>query len=254
MGCVVLGTTLLGCIGRSSRRHVEESGCQANLRQWQAIFDGYIQENDGRLFREPSPSGWEWVKALKPEHIDWKRMRIWFCPQASTPAVGEDGTKNPVPSVFAAWGVYRGYDYGPNGIAGSYGLNGYVVNISKSATFEGRMPASEGWGDLRSVPSPACVPLFIDALRFDLWPKASQGPAANEFAEWTANNMARCCINRHEGAVNSLFVDGSARKVGLKELWTLKWHQAFNTAGPWTKAGGVQPEDWPEWMRPFKDF
>jgi hypothetical protein len=24
--------------------------------------------------------------------------------------------------------------------------------------------------------------------------------------------------------------------------------------GPWTKAGGVQPDDWPEWMRGFKDY
>jgi len=66
--------------------------------------------------------------------------------------------------------------------------------------------------------------------------------------------MARCCINRHEGTVNCLFVDGSVRKVGLKELWTLKWHKSFNTAGPWTKAGGVSPKDWPEGMMPFKDY
>jgi len=66
--------------------------------------------------------------------------------------------------------------------------------------------------------------------------------------------MARCCINRHEGAVSCLLVDGSVRKVGLKELWTLKWHRSFNTAGPWTKAGGVQREDWPAWIRDFKDY
>ena len=62
------------------------------------------------------------------------------------------------------------------------------------------------------------------------------------------------CINRHEGGVNSLFLDWSVRKVGLKELWTLKWHRGFDTAGKWTKAGGVQPEDWPVWMRGFKDY
>ena len=51
-----------------------------------------------------------------------------------------------------------------------------------------------------------------------------------------------------------LFMDWSVRKVGLKELWTLKWNRNFDTAGPWTKAGGVKPEDWPEWMRRFKDY
>ena len=49
-------------------------------------------------------------------------------------------------------------------------------------------------------------------------------------------------------------VDGATRKVGLKELWTLKWHRQYDTANCWTKAGGVQPGDWPEWMRQFKDY
>jgi len=62
------------------------------------------------------------------------------------------------------------------------------------------------------------------------------------------------CINRHDGSLNGLFIDMSIRKVGLKELWTLKWHKQFDTAGPWTKAGGVQPEAWPQWMRKFKDY
>jgi len=256
LGCVTVALMLFGCLAESGRRHAKDAGCQANLRQWHGVFQGYIEENDGRLFREPSSSGWYWITSLKPEHKDWKRMGIWLCPQAATPAVGEDGTKSFAPSVFAAWGIQRGNDYGPNGMAGSYGLNGYVVNIHDEGTFEfgGGIPAEDGWRDLKNVPSPDRVPLFIDALRFDLWPKPTDGPATNESAEWSSNNMARCCINRHEGAVNCLFVDGSVRKVGLKELWTLKWHRSFDTAGPWTKAGGVQPENWPQWMHGFRDY
>jgi hypothetical protein len=49
-------------------------------------------------------------------------------------------------------------------------------------------------------------------------------------------------------------MDWSVRKVGLKELWTLKWHGQYDTDGPWTKRGGVKPEDWPQWMRRFKDY
>ncbi len=66
--------------------------------------------------------------------------------------------------------------------------------------------------------------------------------------------FVRFCIDRHDGAVNSLFLDWSVRKTGLKELWTLKWHQNCETRGPWTKTGGVQPEDWPAWMRRFRDY
>ena len=62
------------------------------------------------------------------------------------------------------------------------------------------------------------------------------------------------CINRHDGYVNGLFMDWSVRRVGLKELWTLKWQRDLNTANKWTAAGGVKPEDWPEWMRKFKDY
>jgi hypothetical protein len=62
------------------------------------------------------------------------------------------------------------------------------------------------------------------------------------------------CINRHHTAINGLFLDWSIRPIGLKELWTLNWYLDFNTAGPWTKAGGVKPEDWPLWLRKFKDY
>jgi hypothetical protein len=51
-----------------------------------------------------------------------------------------------------------------------------------------------------------------------------------------------------------LFMDWGVRKVCLKELWTLKWNRVFDTAGPWTKTGGVQPNDWPEWMRKVRDY
>ena len=49
-------------------------------------------------------------------------------------------------------------------------------------------------------------------------------------------------------------MDWSAREVGVKELWTLKWHRQFETEGAWTRAGGVQPADWPPWMRNFRDY
>ena len=60
-------------------------------------------------------------------------------------------------------------------------------------------------------------------------------------------------VIHNSGGINSVFLDGSVAKVPLRALWKLKWHRTFDTAGPWTKAGGVQPEDWPQWMRKFKD-
>jgi prepilin-type processing-associated H-X9-DG protein len=67
-------------------------------------------------------------------------------------------------------------------------------------------------------------------------------------------SMQRFCVNRHDGYVNASFLDGSAQRVGLKELWSLKWHRNYKTANRWTKVGWVRPEDWPQWMRNFKDY
>jgi prepilin-type processing-associated H-X9-DG protein len=40
------------------------------------------------------------------------------------------------------------------------------------------------------------------------------------------------CINRHDGGVNGLFLDWSAHRIGLKELWTLKWCAKYDMHGP----------------------
>ncbi|MHC4628224.1 MAG: hypothetical protein ACYTDV_14695 [Planctomycetota bacterium] len=50
-----------------------------------------------------------------------------------------------------------------------------------------------------------------------------------------------------------MFLDFSVRRVGLKELWTFKWHRSFDTVGIWTKTCGAGPDDWLEWMRIFRD-
>jgi len=34
----------------------------------------------------------------------------------------------------------------------------------------------------------------------------------------------------------------------------IDWASDFDRANRWTKAGGVQPEDWPKWMRECKDY
>ena len=70
----------------------------------------------------------------------------------------------------------------------------------------------------------------------------------------SALQMKRFCLNRHDGYINSAFLDFSVRKIGLKELWTFKWHRTFDTGGTWTRAGGVHPDEWPEWMRIFRDY
>jgi prepilin-type N-terminal cleavage/methylation domain-containing protein len=110
-----------------------------------------------------------------------------------------------------------------------------------------------------ALPRTANVPALLDAANPNCWmvtekespPETEPVRGSGTFAAIYNRDL---CINRHGGAINTLFLDESVRPVGLKELWSLKWHGNFNTSGPWTRAGGVRPEDWPRWMRRFKDY
>jgi len=79
-------------------------------------------------------------------------------------------------------------------------------------------------------------------------------PAAGPADTPSTNEMNRVCVNRHNGFVNVLFCDWSVRKIGLKELWTLKWSRDYQVNGPWAQAGGAAQDKWPTWMRHFKDY
>ena len=178
-------------------------------------------------------------------------------------------------SAFDAWKV-RTFTSKENGSSGqieyygSYGLNIALVHdafwISPSGVGGGRggggigikgssfpLGVHSSWRGLKiySLKRKSDIPVLLDcALPYSILYSADQPPPPTQA---DVEDMG-CCINRHNEHVNSLFLDWSVRKVGLKELWKLKWHDGFNTNGPWTKAGGVQPEQWPEWMREFKDY
>jgi hypothetical protein len=43
--------------------------------------------------------------------------------------------------------------------------------------------------------------------------------------------MPHFCIDRHgAGTINGAFFDSSVRKIGLKELWKLRWHRDWKEA------------------------
>jgi len=107
--------------------------------------------------------------------------------------------------------------------------------------------------DVFSLKGRARIPTLLDAASLCGTPRAREAPPRRD-SGGAGMGMGTFCINRHNGYVNGLFLDWSVRKVGLKELWTLQWCRDFDTHGRWTTAGGVQPEDWPEWMRRFKDY
>jgi prepilin-type processing-associated H-X9-DG protein len=100
----------------------------------------------------------------------------------------------------------------------------------------------------------SCVPIFLDCVSWTAEAFPDDKPPSYDGALGLSGGLKECCIDRHNGAVNCLFLDWSVREVGLKELWTLDWSPWFDPQNAWTRAGGVRPTDWPRWMRTFEEF
>ena len=230
-------------VRKEARTHV----CQANLHQWAMVFSMYTQDNDGYFFSgEGRDNGRLWMDALRPYYHNNKELLL--CPTANKPYA--EGGRNP----FGAWKV--------DNDVGSYGLNGWACNPKQGQTeLRGRGLIEDYWRT-PDVMGAGNIPMFLDCMWFEGWPRQTDNPppskdwltdSVNENAMGT-DELRRFCINRHEGYINAAFLDFSVRKVGLKELWTLKWNRQFDTNGPLTRAGHVQPSDWPPWMRNFRDY
>lgn len=253
----LLMSILLPALSRVKER-ARTVGCLANLKQWNLVTKIYTDDHDGQFWSGANNSGYFWPWQLEDRLLNWKINKTWFCPTAKKPIIDEDGNEVQTLNIYNAWGIYRSSQGGrtppPSGVSGSYSINGYCLTFPLNGKFEGGVPTTEGWRT-PDVSGGANIPLFMDALRFDIWPLPTNAPAQNEYATWKGgNNMGRCCINRHADFIGCSFLDSSARKVGLKELYTLKWHRKFDIAGPYTLAGGVTADMWPEWIRHMKDY
>jgi prepilin-type N-terminal cleavage/methylation domain-containing protein/prepilin-type processing-associated H-X9-DG protein len=267
----LLMAMLLPALERA-RRQAYEIICRSNLRQCGTIFATYLDDHDGHL---PEQGFYKtgfcvpWMYSMRNYWDDTEG--ILCCPIAKELA-NPDGKVGADESItggtFLAWGKVRfqikntvteDYYYG------SYGFNRWLSVPEKNGSLVvgiGRafLGDSIAWFWRTSdVQDPDNIPVFLDSTWWCAWVKDRNRPPAYEgektdFPCACRDSINRFCINRHDGYVNVSFLDQSVRKVGLKELWTLKWHREFNKANKWTRAGGVQSEDWPEWMRKFKDY
>jgi len=212
--------------------------CRSNLKQWGLVWAMYTDENNAKF---PDYLGSDWMRRLVEYYRNTEKLL--YCPM-TTKTITEGA---PVRYAVIA---------DNNSRFGSYALNEWVYDSDDTS---GGRRLEDYWRNSNKK-GLNNIPVMSDAAwRCDGQPYETDDPPTYEgeprIGVGTAGNEMRVfCINRHDGAVNVLFMDWTVRQVGLKELWTLKWHQNYNIYGPWTKAGGAQPGDWPQWMRGFKDY
>lgn len=224
--------------------------CQSNLHQWGSIFLMYTDDNDGNFLAGYHAGGHvaQWHKALKKYYKDKK---ISFCPRAmrnrvelAAGSAGSGSWAHVAGGTFYAWGQGQGERWS----GGSYAVNSWATNPPEeyAASY-----GSENFWRTINVKGAANIPLFLDAMWLDGWPRHTHSPP--EYMDHMSNSLTRYCIPRHQGRTNAVFLNLSVRRTGLKRLWKLKWHRNFDTNGPWTEAGNAAPDDWPLWMRKLKD-
>ncbi len=226
--------------------------CRSNLRQWGFIWDNYTSENDFSWpTGEPTaPSGWvngQWVEAdigLAPND------EIFFCPTTTVTETekgpGFRGREyvawwRPGPYVESAGHcVEPGYtQYSP--YHGSYGFNNWLYNPSPGVTALKGNPTRKNWRYC-NVDGAGYIPVFMDSWWQGGFPNSSSEPTP--YNGWTGedreNEMKYFCTNHHGGYLNCLFMDWSTRKVAIKNLWDLKWHNEYDLRAP--------DPIWPAWM------
>jgi prepilin-type N-terminal cleavage/methylation domain-containing protein len=204
--------------------------CKSNLHQWALAWHMWLEDQGGcfTVIRE-------WPLYMMPY---CKVEKMFYCPSATKTM--EEGARHP----FAAW-IWTPDD--GNDITGSYGLNLWVTKND-----DGDRPEELLW-KCRDVRGAAYVPLFMDCTWYDnTCPRHEDDPPEYDGEPSIGNDeeMRRVCINRHNMAINMLFLDFTVRKVGLKQLWELWWHRDWNP-------NNDPPPDWKTaapWMAHLKEY
>lgn len=245
--CVAFLLISLAAVGENGRRRAKEAVCLSNLRQWGNVFQMYANDYDGKFMQGWIPDSVGdtsykayWMEALRPYYGNNPDLRC--CPEAAIPgtAIGQGpfGGVPPNPT-FSAWGVFPGEDCGEGSPVwsfvaacdyGSYGMNGYLCNPPPGCDNIFGRPTRWNWRTA-NVAGADNIPLFTGNQWLDAWPHHTDPPPYYKGMPWGIDHtwhMLRVCIDRHNGSVNSAFLDYSARKVPLKCLWKLKWHRTFD--------------------------
>lgn len=260
---------LMPALGKT-KKMAQSVICRTNLHQWYLAMDMYTNDNNDTFWGGwwtqyvNDPKIW-WMIAMRPYYNDLNKMRL--CPSATRLHVLEDEvTPGPGIPPFRAWGysnylstvsTERDENGNPLDYYGSYGINGWVLDAFRPD------PPNEWdsnfWRKTSRFEKPYNIPFLIDAQWIDSGVSSTSLPPFTEDEDYLSptSAMTRVLQNRHMKKENAAFMDGTARTIGLKQLWTLDWHRGFNTKGPWTKAGGVTYSHWENsapWMASFKDY
>ena len=239
LACMVFVLASLGAVGATGRGRAKEAVCVTHLMNLGRIWQLFVNDNHSHFPSRGGGDVWGEVTMGAWPYVLWQydprvSPNLMLCPAAVKTVIS--GGVYP----FAAWYMV---DDGVT-VCGSYTANYWLAYQGEDDT--------KFWGTTNTRYA-SSVPVLADGSWKDTEPEPTDEPWATreQMVAWgwepNRNEMKRVCIDRHGPAVNMVFLDFSVRRVGLKELWLLKWHRE------WPEGREHLPV-WPEWMENFKDY
>ncbi|MHC4638252.1 MAG: type II secretion system protein [Planctomycetota bacterium] len=229
--------------------------CQSNLRQCGTLMTMFAVDHGGYFSKGGDPGGsdgtginaglliamipyWKNANIKMLSYSEDADIKILLCPTSTL--TFEEGGKFP----------YLAHKRMP--WRSSYGLNHWIHNPGLTYPLRSKsVPEGDKYWRTPYAKGAAYAPLLLDSWRPSSSTRHSDRPPAHDrdYADFDAwhGGVKDFCLNRHEAHINCIFLDSSVRKVGLKELWELKWHKKWNEHGD-------PPPVWPHWMRTMKDY
>ena len=207
---------------RKSRQVAKQVVCQSNLRVMAQGFEMYRRDYKDRMPPYDNVNGLKchtfWMSAFDPYHVN---DDVRNCPETV-----EDPRK--------VWGTSK-IAWGAAGRAGGF-ICGHTSSFVFNAWLHGKTTShpnsrsSTYWRTLTTVKETYRTPIWGDGSWVDAWPRSTdRWPASLAMGSQPGEpSMGRFTVDRHGREIDLVFIDGSARRQALDELWTdVVWHRNY---------------------------
>jgi prepilin-type processing-associated H-X9-DG protein len=258
---------ILGAVSEHRAEIAKMVVCQAELNRMHHAVSMFSQDNDGYLW----PDWWSqtYLAQQDADNLDYnpitgvmwtyvlqdylRNPKILFCPSARKVASIDGNTPDPRPA-YREWGHTNWAWYTPwappmkatgKSAMSSYGINDFVAKPYRLNQFDQANADKQYWGSLNQEGADK-IPLLFDSAWYATTPTDSSPPNPSALDKYHyPYTFGSVCLPRHNGGINMLFMDGSIRRVVIKELWGLKWSRQFNTNNQYTRPDYGR---WPAWI------
>jgi prepilin-type N-terminal cleavage/methylation domain-containing protein/prepilin-type processing-associated H-X9-DG protein len=229
----ILAAMLLPALSKAKQKATDIK-CVNNLKQISLASVMYQNDYGMAIAYNKDPNNGTWVGTLQPFN---NVAQAHVCPAAPDKSVAANLMDG---DAKHSWNIY-------NNIAG-YTINAYLFSDVTDAASDGH-PTDLNYYFPKdtSIMYPSLTPSFADGVFSDMWPQETDPASSDEYTGDRADTsgMGRCCIARHgsdglrihavnvrqplPGSINVSFCDNHVSQVKLEKLWTLYWHNGWQT-------------------------